>query len=193
MVSVPVQCPYCQSTAAIKAGKQANGTQRYQCHNDRCERRIVLLRYHNTGWEPAVKQQMVETALNGSGIRDTLVCSESARRLGSPPAKKAPALHPVSPALMIAGQGLLSAVVIRKGKEAELDEMWSFVGRKKQSRWLWQALDHQTGREVAYVFGRWEDQALLHLKALLTPLGIRRCCTDGWDAYRRHLDPHTGM
>ena len=26
MVSVPVQCPYCQSTEVIKAGKQANGT-----------------------------------------------------------------------------------------------------------------------------------------------------------------------
>jgi hypothetical protein len=25
MVSVPVQCPHCQSTAVIKAGKQANG------------------------------------------------------------------------------------------------------------------------------------------------------------------------
>ena len=31
MVSVPVQCPHCHSTAVIKAGKQANGTQRYQC------------------------------------------------------------------------------------------------------------------------------------------------------------------
>jgi hypothetical protein len=31
MVSVPVQCPYCQSTEVIKAGKQANGTQRYRC------------------------------------------------------------------------------------------------------------------------------------------------------------------
>jgi len=30
MVSVPVQCPYCHSTAVIKAGKQANGTQRSQ-------------------------------------------------------------------------------------------------------------------------------------------------------------------
>ncbi len=75
-------------------------------------------------------------------------------------------------------------------KEAELDEMWSFVGRKKQPRWLWEALDHQTGRIVAYVFGRREDQALLRLKALLAPFGIGRFYTDGWGAYQRHLDPH---
>ena len=36
MVSVPVQCPPCHSTAVIKAGKQATGTQRYQCQNGRC-------------------------------------------------------------------------------------------------------------------------------------------------------------
>ena len=29
MVSIPVQCPHCHSTEVIKAGKQANGTQRY--------------------------------------------------------------------------------------------------------------------------------------------------------------------
>ena len=67
--------------------------------------------------------------------------------------------------------------------------MWSFVGSKKRPRWLWEALDHQTGRVVAYVFGRREDRALLRLKALLAPLGIRRFYTDGWGAYRRHLNP----
>ena len=40
MVYVPVQCPYCQCTEVIKAGKQANGAQRYRCQNWQCERRI---------------------------------------------------------------------------------------------------------------------------------------------------------
>ena len=81
-------------------------------------------------------------------------------------------------------------MVVRQVKEAELDEMWSFVGSKQQPRWLWGALDHQTGRILAYIFGRREDQALLQLKALLVPFGIRRFYTDGWGAYRRHLDLH---
>jgi insertion element IS1 protein InsB len=96
----------------------------------------------------------------------------------------------VNPALVPGGGESKAEVVIHKVKEAELDEMWSFVGRKKQPRWLWEALDHQTGRVVAYVFGRREDQALLALKALLAPLGIRRFYTDGWGAYHRHLAPH---
>jgi insertion element IS1 protein InsB len=71
MVYVPVQCPHCQSTEVIKAGKQPNGAQRYRCNNLYCERRIFLLQYHNTGRLPEVKRQMVDMALNGSGIRDT--------------------------------------------------------------------------------------------------------------------------
>ena len=71
MVSVPVQCPYCHSTAVIKAGKQANGTQRYQCQNGRCARRIFLLQYQDRGRVPEIRRQVVDLAMNGSGIRDT--------------------------------------------------------------------------------------------------------------------------
>jgi len=39
------------------------------------------------------------------------------------------------------------------------------------------------------VYGRREDCALLELKALLRPLGIRRYYTDGWGAYKRHVAP----
>jgi transposase-like protein len=71
MVSVPVQCPYCQSTTVIKAGKQANGTQRYRCQNEQCTRRIFLLQYQDCGRIPEIRRQVVDMAINGSGIRDT--------------------------------------------------------------------------------------------------------------------------
>src|SRR5215510_9987765 len=71
MAYVPVQCPHCNSTAVIKAGKQANGAQRYQCQNDRCERRIFLLRYQDRGRALEIRRQVVDMAINGSDIRDT--------------------------------------------------------------------------------------------------------------------------
>ena len=89
----------------------------------------------------------------------------------------------------LGGEGAAPAVVVRKGEGAEVDERWSFVGRKQHPRWLGGALDQQTGRILAYVFGRREDQALLQRKALLAPFGIRRFSTDGWGAYHRHLVP----
>jgi insertion element IS1 protein InsB len=80
-------------------------------------------------------------------------------------------------------------VVIRQVEEAEVDEMWGFVGSKRHQRWLWHAIDHRTGRVLAYVCGPREDDVFVELKALLAPFGITHFYTDGWGAYRRHLDP----
>jgi insertion element IS1 protein InsB len=73
--------------------------------------------------------------------------------------------------------------------EAEMGEMWSFVGHKGNPRWLWHALDHHTGKVLADVFGRRKDEVFLQLKALLEPFGLTRFYTDHWGAYERHLDP----
>ena len=40
-------------------------------------------------------------------------------------------------------------VEIQQVEEAEIDEMWSFVEKKSQQRWLWHAIDHRTGVVVA--------------------------------------------
>jgi len=77
---------------------------------------------------------------------------------------------------------------VRRGLSSELDEMWSYVARKSNPRWLWHAIDHHTGRVLAYVFGRRKDDVFLKLKALLEPFGITTFYTDGWGAYERHID-----
>jgi insertion element IS1 protein InsB len=76
----------------------------------------------------------------------------------------------------------------RRGLTSELDEMWSYVGKKADPRWLWHAIDHHSGKVLAYVFGRRQDTVFVQLKALLEPFGITRFYTDGWGAYARHLD-----
>jgi insertion element IS1 protein InsB len=91
--------------------------------------------------------------------------------------------HPVS-------QGLHPSqieVVLQRVEEAEVDEMWSFVGKKKEPRWLWHAIDHYTGKVLAYVFGRRKDEVFRQLKALLEPFGLTRYYTDHWGAYERNL------
>jgi insertion element IS1 protein InsB len=77
--------------------------------------------------------------------------------------------------------------VIRPAEEAEVDELWSYVGKKHEQRWLWHAIDHRSGKVLAYVFGRRKDEVFLKLKALLEPFGITRYYTDYWGAYTRHL------
>ena len=82
-------------------------------------------------------------------------------------------------------------VVIRLAEEAEVDEMWLFVGKKQEPWWLWHAINHRSGRVPAYVFGRRKDKVFLKLKALLASFGITRYYTDYWSVYTRHLDADT--
>ena len=56
MVYVPVQCLYCHSAEVFKVGKHTNGTQRYWCQNDHCERRIFLLQHQDRGRVPKVRR-----------------------------------------------------------------------------------------------------------------------------------------
>lgn len=76
--------------------------------------------------------------------------------------------------------------------EAELDEMWSFVNSKKERRWLWHAINHDTGEILAYVLSGHKDETFLRLKELLEPFGITQYYTDGWGAYERHIEPALG-
>ena len=77
----------------------------------------------------------------------------------------------------------------RRGLTAELDAMWSYVGKKAEPRWLWYAIDHHSGHVLAYVFGRRQDAVFLQLQTLLEPFGITRFYTDGWGAYEHHSAP----
>lgn len=80
-------------------------------------------------------------------------------------------------------------VVIQQVNEAEMDEMWSFVGDKGHQRWLWHAIDHHSGAILAYVLGTHTDTVFVKLKQLLAPFGITRFYTDDWGTYQRNLIP----
>jgi len=67
--------------------------------------------------------------------------------------------------------------------------MWSFVGAKATERWLWHAIDHHTGRVLAYVVGTRKDAVFLKLQTLLRPFGIACYYTDKAGVYRRPLPP----
>ena len=82
-------------------------------------------------------------------------------------------------------------VDIQKVEEAELDEMWSYVGNKEHPRWIWHAIVHASGTVLAYVMGDHKDGVFVKLKALLEPFGITCFYTDDWGAYERHLSPES--
>ena len=72
MVIQVLHCPHCQGTAIVRHGTTRQGKQRYRCRACLLGRgRTFLLEYTYAGQSPEVKQQIVDMAMNASGIRDT--------------------------------------------------------------------------------------------------------------------------
>src|SRR2546426_11494246 len=71
MILQVLHCPNCQGTDIVRHGQTRQGKQRYRCREQRCAGRTFLLDSACPGQSPAVKRQIVDMAMNASGIRDT--------------------------------------------------------------------------------------------------------------------------
>ena len=150
MTFIAVRCPHCQSDQIVKRGKTARGTQRYLCQNPLCAKGSFLLDSCNRGCLPEVKHMIIDMSLNASGVRDTArslhICPNTVLRELR---KKETALESVNTALLRTLNPEEVAWDLERAGEAEMDEMWSFVGNKGNPRWLWHAIDHHTGVVLA--------------------------------------------
>ncbi len=74
--------------------------------------------------------------------------------------------------------------------ELELDELWSFVLKKADQRWIWIALCRKTRQVVAYVIGD-RSQATCQKLWERIPAVYRtgHCYTDFWAAYQQVIPP----
>jgi len=75
-------------------------------------------------------------------------------------------------------------------EEAELDEIWSFVQKKSNQRWLWLAINHDTGDILAYTFEKRKDAVFKEFKKILEPFGITMFYSDAFGSYQRNLEPN---
>jgi InsA C-terminal domain len=86
---------------------------------------------------PEVRQTIIDMSLNASGVRDTArVLHISTDTVLNELRKKEAALESVNTALLRSINTDEMAVDIAQAGEAEIDEMWSFVGKKDHPRWL---------------------------------------------------------
>ncbi len=65
-----ITCTHRGSNPIMKAGRSAEGTQRYRCKNLDCDTKTFMLNYRYKACEPGIKEQAVDMDINGSGIRD---------------------------------------------------------------------------------------------------------------------------
>ena len=73
----------------------------------------------------------------------------------------------------------------KRWEALELDELWTFVDRKKRKVWVWLAVERTSRRIVAWVMGH-HDAATARRWWQVLPRRYRRRCwyfTDEWKAY----------
>ena len=72
----------------------------------------------------------------------------------------------------------------QKGEPLELDEMWSFVSRRKNKRWVWLAQCRRTRQIIAYAIGD-RSEATCALLWSRIPKAYKKgvLYTDFWSAY----------
>ena len=71
MITQILHCPNCQGTDIVRNGKTRQGKQRFLCREEPCDGRTFILDYSYAGQSKEVKKQIIDMAVNGSGIRDT--------------------------------------------------------------------------------------------------------------------------
>jgi len=74
----------------------------------------------------------------------------------------------------------------------QIDEIWSFVGNKKNKQWVWLAIDSITGQIVGVFIGDRSQKGAQGLWDSL-PLNYRQsavCYTDFWEAYKTVISAH---
>jgi len=74
----------------------------------------------------------------------------------------------------------------------ELDELWSFVLKKSNKRWVWIALCRRTRQVVAYFIGDRSEKSCRELWKRI-PDAYKKCCSysDFWEAYRKVFSSKT--
>jgi hypothetical protein len=86
---------------------------------------------------------MIEMAINGSGIRDTArVLHINKNTVIATFKKKEKGIIHINPTFKTSpSESALEVRLARVCEEAELDEQWSFVGKKSNQRWLSELVD----------------------------------------------------
>ena len=113
-----IQCPHCENTTdQVKAGKTATGSQRYKCKP--CHR-VYTPEPKQQGYPDEMRHQAVQMYVDGMSLR------QIGRHLGID--------HKTVGHWMKAhATQLPSAPVPRDINNAEMDELYTFIGSKKQN------------------------------------------------------------
>lgn len=142
-----MKCPKCNSTQILKNGRR-RGKQCYQCRN--CSRQFVASPTSRS-YSKEVKQLCLKMYLNGIGLRGI---------------ERVTNIHHTTIMNWVreAGIGLPDAPAEDEIPEiAEIDELQTFVGKKRNKVWIWTVVNHWRAGILRWTIGDRSSQTFQYL------------------------------
>ncbi len=168
-------CPKCDSEHIVRNGVKENGKQNHLCRI--CDRQFVENpsdHYRIPGEKRSLVDRLLLEKIPLAGIARSAQVSERwlqyyANDIYDNVPKK------------------LTVLPKKKGRlTVECDEMWSFVGHRKNKYWIWLAIDRDTRGITGVHVGSRDRDGAKELWRSLPPV-YRQCAvcfTDFWEAYK---------
>lgn len=179
-----ILCPNCLSHKIVKNGLTYYCKQNHKCKN--CQRQFVLNNEHTVDGvlqEIARRALLERLSLRGIcrliGVSLSWMMSFAVKTWADSPED----LGVTSSLLKIKSESRLQIIGL------QADEMWSFVGSKKNKAWIWVVFEPKQRQVVAFHIG---SRGVDSMKALWKkiPRQMRKWCyfeTDEWEAYQSIL------
>jgi insertion element IS1 protein InsB len=171
-------CPRCGSDNIVKNGTDYKGSQKYHCRDCGAYGTLKAKRKYDANSRAQILRAYMERASMRGIERVFCVARQTLARWIEQMARALPKLT-------------TTLVTALPNDVLELDELWSFVYRKSNKRWIWIALCRRTRQVVAFAIGDRSEETCRRLWESI-PLAYRSCHTysDFWDAYQKVFDTH---
>ena len=171
-ILIKINCPHCQSSKVVKNGKKKNGEQNLMCRG--CSKQFLPV-YKNKGSDPAIKRLILRLLERNNGIRDMEELLGVSRRC-------------ILNNLCRQGNNLTIQPTQQHYQSVQIDELWSFVGKRKKGKyWLLYAYSPETDEILAYSCGSRSAKTVRQLLRKLEAIEIDEYCTDHWKAFSKVL------
>jgi insertion element IS1 protein InsB len=166
-------CPKCGSEDMVRNGHDYKGDQKYYCKS--CASYGTL--HPQQRYDERTRRQVKRAVLERISMRGIERLFGLSRHTVADWIEDWAVHLPPLEATLVAAQ--LEDVL-------ELDEVWSFVVKKANQRWVWVALCRRTRQIVAYYIGDRTEISCLQLWRRI-PRAYNRChsFSDFWEAYQR--------
>ncbi|MEP0911501.1 IS1 family transposase [Leptolyngbya sp. GB1-A1] len=168
-----MQCPECGSTHIRKNGIK-KGKQNHICVD--CKRQFVDRYEAHKGYSDEVKRECLKLYVNGMGFRAI---------------ERVKGVHHTTIITWVkqVGERLPDAYEPESTPQvAELDELETFIGSKKNKIWLWTVVDHFQAGILGWRLGDHSAETFRPLWAIAKQWSCYFYVTDGWKVYPQFID-----